>query len=151
MSSGSPLPLVPEILRKNPFLSLQGVSHPGVLAPRRLLSSRFVWPWLSRDISLWSRACLLCQRSKVQTHVRSPVPRIPVPGRRLSHVHLDIVGPLPSSQGNSYILTMIDRTSRWPEAIPLSSSLSLQSGRRFALSSESLTSRLPVFILKVTG
>ena len=31
------------------------------------------------------------------------------------------MGPIPSCQGFSYLLTMIDRTSRWPEAVPLSS------------------------------
>ena len=36
-------------------------------------------------------------------------------------MHLNLVGPLPASQGYSYLLTMIDRTSRWPEAVPLSS------------------------------
>ena len=77
------------------------------IASRRLLSSWFVWPGLSRDVGLWFRACLRCQQSKFQTHVKSPVPE-----RRFSHVHLDIVGPLSSSQGYSYILTMIHRTSR---------------------------------------
>ncbi|BHF58337.1 hypothetical protein SprV_0100128900 [Sparganum proliferum] len=35
------------------------------------------------------------------------------------HVHLDIVGPLPLSNGCSYLLTCVDRLTRWPEAIPL--------------------------------
>jgi len=70
---------------------------------------------------VWARSCLQCQRSKVQKHVKSSVPSIPVPSRRFSHVHIDIVGPLPSSLGYSYLLTMIDRTTRWPEAVPLSS------------------------------
>ena len=129
-------PLVPEILRKSLFLSLHGVSHPGVRTSRRLLSSRFVWPRLSKDVGLWSRACLRSQQSKVQTLVKSSVPRIPVPGRRFSHVHLDIVGPLPSSQGYSYILTMINRTLRWPEAIPLSSITADQFDFHFKLQSK---------------
>lgn len=37
----------------------------------------------------------------------------------LQHVHLDLVGPLPLSQGHSYLLTCIDRFSRWPEVVPL--------------------------------
>ena len=36
-------------------------------------------------------------------------------------MHGDIEGPLPVSQGFSYIFTMIDRTTRWPEAVTLSS------------------------------
>ena len=52
--------------------------------------------------------------------MKSLVPRIPTPGRRFSHLHLDLVRPLPSSLGFSYILIMIDRTSRWPEVVPFS-------------------------------
>jgi cleavage and polyadenylation specificity factor subunit 1 len=45
---------------------------------------------------------------------------IPVPSKKFNHVHVDIVGPLPpSARREKYILTMIDRTSRWPEAVPM--------------------------------
>jgi len=70
---------------------------------------------------VWVRACLQCQRSKIQTHMKTFVPAIPVPSRRFAHVHINIVGPLPSRQNCLYILTMIDRTSFWPKAVPLSS------------------------------
>ena len=47
---------------------------------------------------------------------------IPVPTQRFSHIHVDFVGPLPTSrEGFRYIFTIIDRTSRWLEAIPLTS------------------------------
>ena len=32
---------------------------------------------------------------------------------------MDIVGPLPVSRGYKYLLTIIDRTTRWPEVYPL--------------------------------
>ncbi|OBQ31888.1 MAG: hypothetical protein AN484_28510, partial [Aphanizomenon flos-aquae WA102] len=44
---------------------------------------------------------------------------IAVPRRRFSHIHVDLVGPLTPSNGNMYIFTIIDRTSRWMEAIPM--------------------------------
>jgi transposase InsO family protein len=43
-----------------------------------------------------------------------------VPLSRFSHVHLDLVGPLPrSNSGQAYLLTVVDRSTRWAEAIPL--------------------------------
>ena len=121
LSTGVPRPLVPVPLRKTLFLQLHGLSHPGVRASRRLISQHFVWKNLSKDVGLWARSCIPCQKSKVQIHTRSNIPSIPVPNRRFSHLHVDLVGPLPVSGGFNYLFTMIDRTTRWPEIVPLSS------------------------------
>ena len=131
ISTGSPRPLVPEALRYELFLSLHQVSHPGIRGTRRILSSRFVWPSLSKDVSVWTRACLSCQKNKIHSHVHSPVLNIPVPSRRFSHVHIDLVGPLPACQGYTYLLTMMDRTTRWPEAVPLASTSAESCARAF--------------------
>ena len=79
VSSGSSRPLVPSTLHHQLFLALHGLSHPGVHAYRRFLSSKFVWPGFAKDVGLWTRSCLRCQQSKIQSCVKSPVPRIPVP------------------------------------------------------------------------
>ena len=43
----------------------------------------------------------------------------PPPDRRFGSLHVDLVGPLPESEGHKYLFTIVDRFSRWPEAIPL--------------------------------
>jgi len=43
-----------------------------------------------------------------------------VPQQRFSYIHMDIVGPLPvSKEGFRYLFTIINRTSRMLEAVPL--------------------------------
>ena len=79
IASGSLRPLVPLQLCRELFDQLHGVSHPGVRASRRLISSRFVWPGMSRDVGLWTKSCIPCQKSKISTHIHSTVPSIPVP------------------------------------------------------------------------
>jgi hypothetical protein len=44
------------------------------------------------------------------------------PIQRFSHLHIDLVGPLPpSSGGETQLLMILDRSTRWAEAIPLRS------------------------------
>ena len=112
-------PLVPSSQRFNIFSALHGISHPGIRATRRLISTRFVWRGLANDVRDWCQSCLPCQRGKILRHVQIRPEKIPVPFRRFSHVHVDLVGPLPSSHGFTYLFTCIDRSTRWPEAIPL--------------------------------
>lgn len=67
----------------------------------------------------WIRSCLKCQRGKIQRHAHNVTEKIPTPDQRFHQVQLDIIGLLPEIGGYRYYLTMIDRFSRWPEAIPL--------------------------------
>jgi hypothetical protein len=41
------------------------------------------------------------------------------PAARFLHVHLDLVGSLPTSTSYTYCLTAVDHFTRWPEVIPI--------------------------------
>ncbi|UYV68430.1 hypothetical protein LAZ67_5004295 [Cordylochernes scorpioides] len=66
------------------------LSHPGVRATTRMVTAHYVWP-------------------------ASYCP----PDGRFSHVHIDLVGPLPPSENYRYIFTCVDRFTRWPKALPI--------------------------------
>ncbi|GFY42540.1 transposon Tf2-9 polyprotein [Trichonephila inaurata madagascariensis] len=85
-------PYVPEELRFEVFHSLHNLSHPGIRATKRLTQDRFIWSSMLKDIAKWTRCCIPCQR----------------------------FGPLPPSDGFTFLLTCIDRYTRWPEVIPVS-------------------------------
>ena len=43
-----------------------------------------------------------------------------IPQGRFDHIHIDLVGPLPPSENKTYLFTIVDRFTRWPECYLLS-------------------------------
>ena len=127
VSSYHPRPFVPSSMRKDIFHNFHNLSHPGVKGSLRLVKSRYFWPGMDKDIRLWTRECTSCQVSKINRHTKSEVLPLEIPSQRFETVNIDIVGPLPPSYlpGSEYhcsfryLLTCIDRNTKWIEAIPM--------------------------------
>jgi transposase InsO family protein/predicted aspartyl protease len=117
-STGRSRPYLPLRFRKQAFDAMHGLSHPGIRASRLMVKRSFYWPSMNRDVGDWAKACIQCQRAKTHKHTHSEVGHFPNIGR-FKHLHIDIVGPLPTSpEGYKYLVTMIDRVTGWPEAFP---------------------------------
>ncbi|XP_048027531.1 integrin alpha-M-like [Megalobrama amblycephala] len=94
--------------------------HPGVSRTNFLVKQRFWWPCMARDVHNFVLACSVCARGK--TSNRPPeglLQPLSVPSRPWSHIALDFVTGLPPSQGNTVILTVVDRFSKAAHFIPL--------------------------------
>jgi hypothetical protein len=75
---------------------------------------------MAKKAAAWCCDCQGCAAGKVVRHVKAPLQQMAVPGRRFAHVHVDLVGPFPPSKdGFTHMLTIVDRTTHWPEAVPL--------------------------------
>ena len=122
ISTGRPRPWVPLSCRRKLFDVVHGLSHPSRRATTSLMRKKFIWHSISKDVKEWARSCLACQRAKVHRHTESGIASFSQPTRRFAHIHVDVVGPLPLSKGHRYLFTIIDRSTRWPEAVPMADS-----------------------------
>ena len=84
-----------------------------------LINTRFVWHSMHINIAEWCRSCKVCQTAEVSRHNKPVFGKFDKPTERFDHVYIDIVGPLPYADGFRYLLTCLDRFTRWPKAIQL--------------------------------
>ena len=118
ISNGPARPFVPFSWRRRVFEVVHNLGHPGIERTRQSIAAKFVWPSMREDTTKWARECLTCQRSKVLRNTIPPIGDFTVPNRRFDHWNVDLV-TLPVSNGFRYLLTAVDRFTRWPIAVPL--------------------------------
>ncbi|XP_066940994.1 uncharacterized protein [Macrobrachium rosenbergii] len=118
-STGHPCPLVPASRRKHVFDIVHGFSHSSGRTMALLMTDKFVWHGINKDICQWTRSCIPCQMTKTSRHTESRIGDFPQPCQRFSHIHIDVIRPLPQPGGARYLLTIIDCSTRWHEATPM--------------------------------
>ena len=115
------LPYVPEIIRTELISrhhddSLAG--HFGIKKTRELLSRKYYWPTLRRDVDDYVRGCDVCLASKAVRHKPyGDLQSLPVPTHRWKDLSMDFVTGLPiltDWKGDSYdsILVIVDRLTK---------------------------------------
>ena len=108
--------ILPTTLRYPEFLRLHGLAHTGANKTIDLIRDRYVWPRMKADVRKWVKECHACQSRKISRHTKSKIGSLPNRGR-FKIVHMDIVGPLPPSDGKKFMITFIDRQTSWPEVV----------------------------------
>ena len=104
-----------------------------ICTTRKLIGQRVVWPSMQLYIAQRCRECVACQQSKILRHQVAPLQHFKTPDLPFSHVHVDLVGPSNKRDGFSYLMTIVDRFTRWVEAILLHSMTAVSCANAFIL------------------
>ena len=84
--------------------------------------TEFFWPGVCGDVPTFCKSCDICQRTIQKGRVtKVPLGKLPLIDTPFKRIAFDIVGPIePRSERKSrYILTMIDKATRYPEGVAL--------------------------------
>ena len=113
-----PKNLIQEVIKENHNPVYAG--HPGIKRTHQLLSQRYWWPGMRRSIEDYVKKCDSCQRYKGDREFTAPLGGVDAPRAPFEVTHLDITGPYPTTpRGNRYLLTFIDKFTKYAEAYPI--------------------------------
>jgi len=100
-----------EILKENH--NLADVGHPGQHRMLELIKRTYWWPGLKEDVKKYVQGCFKCQQNKVQ-HQRKAGELHPLEISKgpWQEISIDIIGPLPKSNGIDAIVVIVDRFTK---------------------------------------
>ncbi|KAH8349451.1 hypothetical protein KR067_013707 [Drosophila pandora] len=114
---------VPMYMRQQVLKENHDAPTAGHLGGRKTIAkvaARYFWPGMQRDVRKYVRKCETCLRYKPSQMQAAGKMLTQVPEEPWATVCADFVGPLPRSKhGNTILLVMIDRFSKWTEMVPM--------------------------------
>ena len=107
-----------EVISYNHDLPLTG--HMGIVKTIARVKQSFMWYGLTKDVELYVKSCTFCNKNKrASVKAKAALGQYHA-GSLMERVHVDILGPFtPSSQGNQYVLMLVDQFTKWLECYPL--------------------------------
>ena len=115
--------VIPTTLRRKVLDHFHNINniHNGPFRLSMALRRHFYWRGVYEDIQHYCKTCVTCQVSgKTRKHKRHGKLQL-FPAREFNEmIAIDLVGPMPiTDTGNEYLLTMIDRFTRYCRLIPI--------------------------------
>ena len=94
----------------------------GVKKTADKIQKAFYWPGIQGDVSRRCKSCDISQKTVNKGSVpKVPLEKMPLIDMPFKRIAIDLIGPIspPSKEGHQYILTLVDYSTRYPEAVPL--------------------------------
>ena len=133
ISQSKPRPFLPKPLRKFAIQQLHGLAHTNIKESIRNIASQYFWADMKQEITRYVQTCHGCQSVNTSKIKPPHYGKFEVPDQRFTHCHVDIVGPLPESEGYKYLLTIVDRTTRLLFALPITEPSAKMCSQQFLL------------------
>lgn len=116
---GTPTQLQTDLITSFHKSALGG--HSGERATTKRLQLIFYWPRMQQHIKDYINQCPVCQKNKSE-HIPYPglLAPLPIPDTAWTHVSMDFVEGLPSSESKNVILVVVDRFSKYAHFLALS-------------------------------
>ncbi len=87
--------------------------HPGIEKTKELVLREYWWPKMKKTVEAYVKGCEVCQRTKSSTQPKAaPLNPNAVPEGPWTHISVDMVTGLPSSNGCDALLVVVDRFSK---------------------------------------
>ena len=101
------------------------IGHPGQYKTHELITRDYWWPRVLADVRRYVGGCEICQRVKPKRTMKAGLLQPnEIPTKPWEIVSVDMIGPLPESDGFDAILIFVDRFSKKAEIIPTNVELS---------------------------
>ena len=98
--------------------TVHSLAHYGRRQTWKNIRRNYFWPGMTTDIHTYVKECSVCQQNKMSRKVKRKPIKFPCTSR-FHTVDIDLVGPLrPSSKGNQFIMTMMDRFTQMAGGCP---------------------------------
>lgn len=114
--------VIPRALRTRALDAIHSdaaAAHPGIFRTYCRLRDHYYFPQMLAETKKYVSSCLVCQRRKGRAGRRAPLASMPEVSQPMERVSVDLIDLMGSTQGNRYVLAIIDHFTRYLQLIPL--------------------------------